>query len=211
MGSESALGGIQLVNQHFVESEIGGVGVLIVWGDVDGMSVGATLSLRQMHGTRMLVEGAGGLEGTVGIEGKGGDTAAAVIGHQDTLTGFVDGEMAWTTASGREFVQLGELTRAVLDAESRDKPARFTGPIIGFIDGVEVGAVGMNSEETGVFHLGSEADGFNGAADRVKSEDINALALGSCVSADVHQPSPCWGRRKVRGTSGGNHGGSKGQ
>src|SRR5687767_13184357 len=89
------------IDQQLVEAKISGHRKVIRLVDVDGMPVRLLLPLRVDALALVLHEGGDLAKRTVGLDGNGRHTAAAIVGGQHVLARPIDDEMAWTVAARR--------------------------------------------------------------------------------------------------------------
>ncbi len=94
-----------MVEQDFVEAEIGGERETIVGAGSNPVGVGALLALSVDARTGMLDERRGGSEAAVFANWKYRDASAVIIGDEHVLAGFVERDVAGAGALRGDLVE----------------------------------------------------------------------------------------------------------
>ena len=139
----------------------------------------------------VLDERGGSVQPAVGLDRHRLDAAAAVIGYQNRLAGFVDRDMARAVAAGRLLIQGSERACTRINGESAHGAALFAAEFADFIGRKEKFLVGMNGEKTRAGRLGGQFHYAGFAAGRVEARDVNPLALRAGVSAEINKKLFC--------------------
>lgn len=181
---ERALGGVEIVDEDTVETQVRDVRETIACRDPDPVSVRAFLALLVgAHGTCVRQERGMLAESSVREDGEYSDVARRVVGDKDVLAGFVEGYVARIFAERGKLIQQGELPALRIKSESADG-ALFAR----LVNGVYEFTVGMDGDEGGVgrFHGKSLRGQF--ARLRVELVSVDAFAIGFIgVGADERE------------------------
>src|SRR5581483_11295404 len=122
IGSDDTGGGVEVVDEDFVEAEVAIEDVLAGQVGDNAMGVRAFLTLMVGAGTVVLDEIGAGFEGAVRLGGENGHAAAAVVGGENPPAGGIDGDVARTVAAGELAIEEGEHTIGA-DGKSTDGAA----------------------------------------------------------------------------------------
>src|SRR5689334_13949259 len=90
VGRQSSFRSIELIDQQFVESEIGRDGKAIVGRDVDGVSMRAGLALLVDARSFVLDGRRSFVERSILVDWQRSDAAAAVVGDKCHFAGFIN-------------------------------------------------------------------------------------------------------------------------
>src|SRR5439155_16038511 len=104
---QRALVGIEPVDHHLVEPQVGDESVAIGGIEIDGMGVRSFLALLVDARAVMLHEARCLTQMPISANGQGAGAAAAVIGDQDMFALAIDDDVAGTGAAGGLLVQQG--------------------------------------------------------------------------------------------------------
>src|SRR4029077_8408704 len=154
VGRERAFGGVEAVDQDFVEAEIGGEDEAIIGGSADPVGVRAFLALFVDTGAGVLHESGGGSEAAAFANRKHSDAPAVVISDQDKLAGFVERDVTRTGALRRSLVEQRELAAFRVDGKRTDRAAFLPAEMVDLVYRVEIFPAGMDSDERWIFGFG---------------------------------------------------------
>jgi len=121
-------------------------------------------------------------QAAIGMNGQRGDAAGVVVRDEEAPASNVHGEMAWSDAAGSLPVQRSEFASAYIKRERT-----HCAGIGHFIDSVEVTPAGMDGKKGWVLGLGGEFRRAQSAGRRVKSGNVNSLALRAGIGAEINQ------------------------
>ncbi len=114
---------------------------------------------------------------------KDGDVAGSVVGDENELAGFVEGDVAGIFAKRGELVEQSELAGLRIEGESANGAL-----LAGFIDGVSVFAVRVDGHKRWVGRFRRDSLRRELAGFCVVGKRVNALACGFVrVCADEHE------------------------
>jgi len=149
VGSEDSCGGIKLVDQDLVQSEISRQHAGVSGIDSDAMRMRTFLALRIRTGALVLKERSSRAQRAIRPDRIRGNASAAVIGHEHNLAGFIDGNMARTITSGRSLIEKRQLSCACVDGVGGHGATPLSFEFIRLIGRVEEFALRIDSEKTG--------------------------------------------------------------
>src|SRR5579872_1197035 len=110
--------------------------------------------------------------------------------------------MTGTAASGGTLVQRRQFAAFGIDGKRADRAGWFALETIDFIRREEQPAFGVEIEERWIWRFGGQSKRSQGAVRRIHAPGINALALRSRISADVHEARAIQCRFGVKGALG---------
>ena len=105
VGRECSFVGVELVDQDLVEPEVRREGIAVGPIKVDRVAMGVALPAPVDALPFMLNERRRGPQRSIGLDRQAGNTAAAVIRHQDVFPRLIHGQMARAAADRRLLVQ----------------------------------------------------------------------------------------------------------
>src|SRR4029077_2366742 len=188
VGRERAFGGVEAVDQDFVEAEIGGEDEAIIGGSADPVGVRAFLALFVDAGAGVLHESGGGSEAAAFANRKHSDAPAVVISDQDKLAGFVERDVTRTGALRRSLVEQRKLAAFGVDRKRTDRAAFLPAEMVGFVYRVEIFAAGVRCKERRIFGFSGDAESSELADDGIEQVGVNPFASGFVgVGADVDE------------------------
>ena len=159
----------------------------------------------------VLEHGDGFAESAGGIDLVAGEAAAAVVGDDDGVAVWTDGDVAGGAAVGGAWIVEGELAGGGIDVPAADGAACVFGGAV-FIDGDEEFPVWGQGEEAGAGGGAGEYGRPEGAGFRVPIGSVNALAGWTVVGAEVDagfRRGCALGGDGEQGASGGDRDGGK--
>lgn len=132
----------------------------------------------------VLEHGDGFAERAGGIDLVAGEAAAAVVGDDDGVAVWTDGDVAGGAAVGRALIDEGELAGGGIDVPAADGAAWVLGGAV-LIDGDEEFPVRSQGEEAGAGGGAGQYGRPEGAGFRIPIGRVNALAGRAVVGAEV--------------------------
>ena len=184
---ERALGGIETVDQDFVEAEIRDVGKAIGRIHVDVVRVRLLLAVGIDARSRVLHERRGCLQPAVAIHRQDFDAATPVVRHQHGAAGAIDRQVRRSAAAGRLLVQQRQLSALMIDGKGAHRPAGLALEMVNLVDGIEEIALRSRGEEAGAGRLGGQLGRAQHPGLQIQPRDVDALAGGTGVGTDIHQ------------------------
>ncbi len=146
-------GGVKVVDQHTVETEIRHVRETIARGEPDPVRVRAFLALFVgADGTRVRHERGVFAEFSVPEDGEDSDVARGVVGDENVFAGLIEGDVARIFAERGKLVQQGKLSALGIESKRADG-ALFAG----LIDGIHEFPVGVNFKPGRITRFRSES------------------------------------------------------
>ena len=191
MFGEFAGAGVEFVDEDFVQSEIGGEGVVVGGIEVDGVSMGSFLACWVYAGAFVLMKGDGGSQGAVFVDGEADDASASVVGHEGMFAFLVDGDVTGAGAFGGLLVEEFELSGLGIQGIGGDCTLFFAFIVADFIDGVDEFAVGVQFKKGGVFLSAQYGRWDDGTGFVAHGVDGNAFFRFVCISSDEDQYRFC--------------------
>src|SRR5882724_13603583 len=140
IGCNRAGGRVEMVEQHFVQAEIGNQQKAIVGRGFYPVSVRAFLAFFVgAEGAGVLHERGVFAELTVRENGKDYDISGAVVGNENVFAGAIEGDVAGICAERWELIERDQFFVGSVDGKRADHAA-----LAGFVHGVEIFPVGMD-------------------------------------------------------------------
>jgi len=170
---ERAFGGVKVVDQDTVETQIGHVRESIARGEPDPVSVRAFLALLVgAHSARVRQKRGMLAESSVREDWEYNDVARRVVGDKNVLAGFVEGYVA------RIFAERGKLVQErQLPALRVERKSAHGALLAGLVDGVNEFPVGMDGDEGGIGRFHRETLRGQFARFRVEFVSVDAFAV----------------------------------
>ncbi len=186
MGSEGARGGVDLIDQDFVQTQVTGKGEAVVRAGVDAVAMGAGLAFRIHRAALMLDKGHRLTELAFFPDAVARHAAAAVVRDHGHLTGLIDRDVAGTGTDGGDLIDQVEFAIGLGDAKGTDAPGFFVGAA-DLADGVEVLFGRVNGQEAGAAGFSGQFRGAELARGGVEFGNVDALAarFGVGVAAEI--------------------------
>src|SRR5262245_11806801 len=196
---ERALVRVEAVDEDLVEAKICRKGEVVGGIEVDRVPVRPLLPARVGALALVLDEAARLAELAVLANRQAGNTAAAVVRHQDVLARPIHDDVAGTSAARGLLIEQLQLSRVGVEGEGADRAALLALEIVHFADCIQEAVAGVQGQERRVRHLHGDALRGQLAAGEIQLEPVDPLALAACVGADVDPQLVgllCWGCRR---------------
>ena len=191
VGVHGGRGGGDAAAEDAVETEVAEEDELAVGREGGAVTARDGRALQSVE-AGVLEHGDGFAERAGGIDLVAGEATAAVVGDDDGMAVWTDGDVAGGSAVGRAFIDEGELAGGGIDVPAADGAAWVLGSAI-FIDGDEEFPVWGEGEEARAGSGAGEHGSPEGTGFRVPIGPVNALAGWTVVGAEVDAGFRRWG------------------
>ena len=186
VGGQLSFGGIQPIDQDFVQAEIGRKGKTAGGVQVHRVGVRSLLAPRIDARSFVLNRRRRFAEPPVPANRQASDTAAAVVRNQHVLACWIDDQVARAGALRRLLVQQGKLAGCRIHGKRAYRTCPLALEIAHLAYRVQQRPARMNRQERRVGHLGGQLGRSQLAGGKIQVRKIDAFALATCVRADVN-------------------------